>query len=144
MSLPELYRAEIDKVRYYAELRSDILSHQRRIAELREQVRIAEEEVEFHEVVLDLARNHQLIAAIGNLYNDSALSSTFANDPHRYCRETGIPLPEGTTLSPVDKDGPIPRLTARVRRGSWDMEVVWDREAGFFVRPYLPPDVSSS
>jgi hypothetical protein len=137
MPLPDEYRAAQRKTEYFAALRDDVISHERRIAQLREEIRLAQEEVELHEVVLDLARNDQLIAAIGELYEDSALTSTFASDPDRHCREGNIPLPEGVTLRPLDTEGPSPRLTAHVRRGTWDMEVVWDREIGFFVRPYV-------
>jgi hypothetical protein len=124
---------------YLASFRNDIVSHERRIAELRKAIRLAEEEVALHEVILSLAHNDRLISAVGDLYDESNLTSKFRSDPLLYCQEENIPLPEGVTLSSVDTEGPSPRLTALVRRGSFDMEIVWERDAGFFVRPALPP-----
>jgi hypothetical protein len=121
-------------------LQQDVTSHERRIAQLREGIRLAEEEVALHEVVLDLARNDQLMAAVGELYEDSALTAGFATDPVGHLQHKKVSLPQGVTLSPIDTEGPSPRLIARVRRGSFDVEVVWEREAGFFVRPALPPE----
>jgi hypothetical protein len=120
-------------------LRQDIVAHERLIAQRRQEIRLAEQEIALHEVLIELARNDQLLAAVGELYEDSGLTSTFANDPLRHCQEQDIPLPKGVTLSPVDTEGPSPRLTARVTRGVWDVEVVWDREVGFLVRPAPPP-----
>lgn len=121
-------------------LRQDVASHERRIAQLREGIRLAEEEVALHEALLDLARNDQLMAAVGDLYDDSALTAGFAIDPAGHLQEKKVPLPDGVTLSPIDTEGPTPRLIARVKRGSFDMEVVWERETGFFLRQALPPE----
>lgn len=139
MALPDQYSGAVRKTKYLAELQNDVTSHQRRVAQLREEIRRAEEEISFHEVVLDLAHNRQLIETVVNLSDDSGFKSAFATDPHQYCREADIALPEGVTLRPLDTEHPSPRLTAHVRRGAWDMEIVWERDVGFFVRPYLGP-----
>jgi hypothetical protein len=123
-------------------IRATVADHQRRLAQLREGVRLAEEEIAFQEAVLELARNDQLIETLGALHEDpSALTSTFAHDPDGYCRENNIPLPEGATLSAisaVEREGPV-RLAAQVRRGPWAVEIVWDREAGFSASPSTGP-----
>jgi hypothetical protein len=137
MALPDEYRAALRKTEFLAALRADVVSHEGRIAQLRDEVRLAEEEIAVHEVILELARNQRLIALVGDLYDDSALTSTFASDPLRYCQEENIPLPDGVTLSPVDTEGPSPRIMARVTRGTSDVEIVWERESGFLVRPYV-------
>jgi hypothetical protein len=131
MSLPDEHAAA---------LRDDVVAHERRITQLRAGIRLAEDEIELHEVILDLARNEQLIAAVGELYESSGLTSKFASDPQRHCEEQKITLPEGVTLTAIAGEAPSPRLTARVRRGAWDMEIVWERDVGFVVRPALPPE----
>jgi hypothetical protein len=143
MALPDPYGGALRKTRYLSELRNDVNSHQRRITQLQEEIRLAEEEIRLHDVVLELAHNRQLIEAVVDLSDDSGLKSTFATDPLRYCGDAGIALPEGVTLRPVDTKHPSPRLTARVQRGAWDMEIVWERDVGFFVRPYLGPTATS-
>jgi len=118
-------------------LRRDIVSHEYRVYQLREAIRLAEEEIALHEILLDLAGNDQLITAIGDLYN-ADLSSGFVRDPHKYCSEQGISIPEGVRLNPVDMEGPSPRLTADVRSGPNELQVIWDRDEGFFVRGFSP------
>jgi len=123
-------------------VREGIAGHERRIAQLRAGIRLAEEEIGFHEVLLDLGRNHRLIEAIGELYDDTDLTSRFARDPHGYCREEDISLPEGVTLtvSTVDrKEGRSARLAIDVRYGLWAMEIVWDPETGFSASPAMGP-----
>jgi hypothetical protein len=124
-------------------LREHIADHERRLAQLREGIRLAEEEAGFHEVLLDLARNDQLIeAAVRELYDDTDVTSPFARDPIGYCREQGIPLPEGVTLrvSAVDREeGRSARLTVDVRYGPWAGEIFWDPVDGFNARPSTGP-----
>jgi len=125
-------------------LRDHVDNHVRRLAQLREGIRLAEEEAAFQEVVLDLARNDRLFEALGELYNDAELTSTVARDPLGYVRKEDIPLPEGVTLSAVDREGRTPRLVAHVRYGAWAMEVGWDREDGFFASHPTGPAAAMS
>jgi hypothetical protein len=78
-------------------------NHERRRAQLREGIRLAEEEAAFQEVLLDLAHNDRLIDALGELYEDVSLTSKFARGPLGYCREENIPLPEGVRLRVPNK-----------------------------------------
>jgi hypothetical protein len=89
-------------------LREHGATHVRRLAELREGIRLAEEEAAFQELLLDLAQNDRLFEALGELYNDAELTSRFARDPLGYGREENILLPEGVTLSAVDRKGRSP------------------------------------
>jgi hypothetical protein len=128
-------------------IRATVADHQRRLAQLREGVRLAEEEITFQEMVLDLARNDRLLEALEELHDDPSRTSKLARDPLGYCRDENIPLPEGVelrALSPVDKEGESARLAAHVRHGPWAVEIVWDREAGFSVSPTTGPAESLS
>jgi hypothetical protein len=133
LSLPE---EQLDWVR------ESIVGHERRIAQLREGIRLAEEEIRFHEVLLDLGHNDRLIEAIGELYDDPDLTSRFARDPVGYCREEAAPLPDGVTLrvSAVDREkGRLARLAIDVRSGDWAMQIVWDPEHGVVASPSTGP-----
>jgi hypothetical protein len=113
-------------------IRTTVADHQRRIAQLREGIRLAEEEIAFQEMLLDLARNDRLIEALGEVHEDPSLRSKFARDPLGYCHDNNIPLPEGAMLSALADEGEgALRLAAHVRHGPWAVEIVWDREAGF-------------
>jgi hypothetical protein len=125
VSLPE---------RHLAGLRESVENHQRRLAQLREGIRLAEEEVAVHEAILDLAGNEQLITLLANMYEDRDLTARFARDPVGFCHEGSISLPGCVTLNAVDEAAPT-RLTANVRYGTWDVEILWDREMGFSARP---------
>src|SRR4051794_30269791 len=111
----------------------DVLAHERRVDELREAMRLAEEEIAVHEVLLDLARNDRLIAAVGELYDDPS-GSRFGRDPSKYCAEEGISLPEGVEINAVDTTDSSPRMIAVVRRGASEVQAMWDRETGFSTR----------
>ena len=122
-------------------LQEHVESLERRLAELRHVIRVAQEETDVNEALLGLARNERLIALVGQMYDDSGLSSKFARDPLTYARKEKIEIPEGVTLNAVDEAGRSTRLTANLRRGAWDVEVVWDRDGGFSARPRTPPEV---
>lgn len=136
MALEREYQIAIQRSALFATLEKDVISHQLKIIQLREKIRIAEDEIELHEVVLELARNRRLIEAISDFSEVGSSSSKFVHDPLQYCREENIPLPEGVTLYPPNSYDPSHLPTARVRRGIWDMEIVWDGETGFLMRPY--------
>jgi hypothetical protein len=86
-------------------------------------------------VLLGLVHNEALIAALGNLHVDSDRCAKAARDPARYCAEHGISLPPELTVHSIQGSGPSMRLSASVRVGDCEIEVVWDREAGFNARP---------
>jgi hypothetical protein len=117
---------------HLAGLRASIESHEQRLAELRDNIRLAEEEAAVHEALLALARDERLIEAVAQVHDDP--DSRFARDPLGHCREESIPLPDGVSLNPVDRKTPN-RITANIRRGDWDVEIAWDREHGFAARP---------
>jgi hypothetical protein len=119
---------------HLAGLRESVEDHERRLAQLREGIRLAEEEAAVHEALLDLARNERLIRLLGKMHEDSSLFSRFARDPLGCCQEENVSLPKCITLNALEKEAPT-RLTGNVRHGSWDVEVAWDREGGFSARP---------
>jgi hypothetical protein len=119
-----------------ASLRDGIEAHTQRITELREWIKLAEEEISLHEALRDFVGDERLGAALGEVFDKPALTSELARDPLRYCREKDVVLPEGLTLAAVEtRAEPSTRLTAHLTYGAWDVEAVWDSEAGFFARP---------
>ena|SRR5438132_14136287 len=126
MSLSAEHRAKL------RELGED---HERRIHALQSVIRAAQQELAVHEVLLGLVHNEALIAALGELHVDSDHRAKAARDPVRYCAEHGISLPPEVTVHPVQGSGPSMLLSASVRVGDCEIEVVWDREAGFNARP---------
>lgn len=112
-------------------LEDHIRAHDQRIHELREAIRVAEDEISIHEALIALARNHRLIAAIEQLHDKHAQTSEFATDPQTYCTEQAILLPEGVTLNPLDTSGSSARFTAVVRRAGREVQAWWDSETGF-------------
>lgn len=124
---------------HLAGLRKSVEDHEQRIAELREVIIPAiEEEIALHEALRDLAQNEELIELVGEVYDDTNLASSLAGAPQEYLGKKGVPLPENVTLSAVDADESVARLTVTLSVGSTNVEVIWDREAGFFARPLSP------
>lgn len=101
--------------RQRAELRLGVAEHERRIAELRAVIRMAEEEIAVHETLVALSREEPVTAALDGVPVDAQA------------------LPEGVTLE--DGDAVAGRVTGRVRRGGWEVAVGWDRDGGFFAAP---------
>src|SRR5512132_2332889 len=127
MSLP---KEQLTALRECAE------AHQRRITDLREWIRVAEEEIRLHELLRDFIRNDRVVAVLGRFFDDSKLLVEFAGDPLRYSREEGVTLPEGLTLNGAEAtEDPAPRVTAYLTYGAWNVEAIWDREGGFYARP---------
>lgn len=112
-------------------LENQIRAHDERLHELREAIRAAVDEISIHEALIALARNHRLIAAVEELHYEQAQTSQFATEPHAYCTQHGILLPEGVTLNPLDTSGSSARLTAVLRRAGREVYVCWDSKAGF-------------
>jgi hypothetical protein len=120
-------------------LRKSVEDHEQRIAELREVIIPAiEEEIALHEALRDLAQNEDLIALVGEVHDDPSLASSLARAPQEYLEKKDVPLPANVTLSAVDADESVARLTVNLSVGSTNVEVIWDREAGFFARPLSP------
>src|SRR3954465_5280162 len=110
-------------------------AHEQRIHALRSVIHAAQQELAIHEVLLGLVHNEPLIAALGNLHVDSDHRAKAARDPVRYCAEHGISLPPEMTVQSVEANGQSMRISAIVRVGDCEIEVVWDREAGVNARP---------
>jgi hypothetical protein len=118
-----------------ADLRELGETHKRRIRVLQDAIRAAQQELAVHEVLLGLTQDEALVAALGNLYADSSDQATFARNPVQYCAKHGISLPPEVTLHAVQEHGPSTLMSANVRVGDWEIEVVWSRETGFHARP---------
>jgi hypothetical protein len=129
--------------KHLASFYDSLARHEQRVAQLREGIRLAEEEAEFHKVLLDFAANERTIAALEELYDRPDLVSELSDDPAGYCRKRNIYLPEGVTLAAV-KEEDSPHVTAHLRRGPWDMEIGWDYRKGFFATPPTGPAASLS
>src|SRR3712207_668606 len=118
---------------HLASLHRGVEWHERRLSELREVIRIAEEEAAVHDALIALARNDRLISAIGRYCDDPSLTPEFTHGPHG--GTGGVQLPDGVTPEADADNRSSHRLTGHLRRGGWDVEVGWDRERGFFAVP---------
>ena len=74
-------------------LQKSVERHEQRLAELRQMIRHAEEEVAFHQAMVDLARNGRLIALISKCSDNPTLPSRLACDPLGICREESVTYP---------------------------------------------------
>lgn len=117
------------------DLRHLIGAHERRLLDLREALQLAEEEVELHEVLLNLARNERIEQTLGSLLAQWELSQELASDPIAFCRSRGITLPEGVRLNAVELDERESRLAMHLGYGNWNVEVMFDREGRLAVMP---------
>jgi hypothetical protein len=120
----------------FAELRQGAGAHERRIAELRDVIRLAQEEIGLHEALLEVSRDNHIEETITQFRDDPSLISGFAEDPLGFCGEHEISFPQGLTLIAAQvTDEPSTRITAYFSYGDWNVEAVWDLEQGFNARP---------
>jgi hypothetical protein len=112
-----------------------VQSHERRVKELRDLIRLAEEEIAVHEVLIELAGNDKLMAMFSNCYDDPDSASQLARNPSEYLREQEVALPQELKLNLGTEKNSSDRLMGELRRGAWNITVLWDREAGFSAIP---------
>lgn len=120
-------------------LESALQDHERRIEQLRADAQYIHEELALHEMLVELGRNEQIIAALAHFEVGSDVGMHFAENPARYCEEQGVRLPEGVTLYSPGEGNANSRLTGLVRSGAWEVEISWDRSEGFRAIPMKRP-----
>jgi hypothetical protein len=120
---------------HIARLRGDVDVHVRRLAELHELIRRAEEEAAVHEALIALARNDHLLAAAARHQEDPDAVLALVGDRQETRDDEGIPLPDSVTIDLVAADKPSSRVTGHLRCGGWDVEIGWEPERGFFAIP---------
>jgi len=128
-------------------VRNALADHERRLAQLRRGIRLAEEEIAFEEILVSLARNDKLLDMVVELFDDASLAVEVARDPLGHCRAKGVELPHGVTLGgefAEEADVQSVKLTALVTYGNWAMEIVWDSVSGLSATPPLGPPESLS
>ena len=119
-------------------LQESVAAHETRIAQLREAIRHAEEEIAMHELLVALARNDALLDAVGQVYEgaDEEGGISIADDPAGYCAQHGITVPSGVTIHRREANRPD-GLRGRVQFWNCDVEVSWDRESRFRTKPVM-------
>jgi hypothetical protein len=122
-----------------AELHKGLAAHERRVAQLREGVRLAREEEGFHKLLIDFVQNDRTIKVLNELHDRADLMEEIADDPMGYCRERGIPLPDGVTVAMI-RDG----VAVTLRHGRWEMVIGWKSKTGVFAEPPKGPAASLS
>lgn len=118
-----------------AALREGVQAHEQRVADLERAIRVAEEEIVVQRMLIELAQDDQLTSALGELYASPTRAWKDPRDLVQYWREQGIILPDGATLQSVSMRDDSTSLTLRLLYGEWELEVRWDSERGFAVRP---------
>jgi hypothetical protein len=122
-----------------ARLRKAIKDEKQYITELREVVIPAiEEEIVLCEGLLQVAQNKEFIAMVEGIHEDPTLAKSLAKAPEEYFEEKGVQFPENVRLNAVEADESGERLTVNLDVGSSIVEIIWDRELGFFARPISP------
>jgi hypothetical protein len=122
-----------------AEFRKGLAEHERRVAQLREGIRLAREEIEFHQLLLGFAQNERTIAALHELHDRHDLLAELVQDPTDYCQARGIPVPQGVTLVPTAGG-----VAVDLQYGAWSMRVGWNLQTGLFADTPRGPAASLS
>src|SRR3569833_1348972 len=108
----------------------DLASHEQRVYQLREGIRLAQEEIEFHQLLLNLTQDPRILTILDELHDRPDLIKELSADPMQYVQQRGVSLPDGGLLGVQGGD-----ITLRLRTNAWGMNVGWSVKKGFWADP---------
>jgi hypothetical protein len=120
---------------HIAALREQTESHTKRLQELRELIRRAEEEAAVHEALVNLAQDDRVLATVMEHCDDPDLVILRVGDQLKRALLAGRRHPQVVSLDLSEGRRTHDRITAYLYCGEWVIEVGWDREKGFIAIP---------
>jgi hypothetical protein len=115
-------------------LAKELIGHERRATELRESIRLQQDELKVHETVLRLGRDDRLLAALNELHDQQDLFQDISTDLRGHFASKGVEVPEGAE---IEVSGT--RLLAHMQQGPYRYKAIWDRTSGFSVEVVSAP-----
>jgi len=127
-------------------LRKELTGHERRLSQLRESIRLQQEEIRLHETVIRLGQDGHLLAALGQIYDDPELISEVSRNPRDYFERKGVAVPQGAKVEVANSSPQATRIEARIEQGLYRYIVEWERGSGFALTataaPSRPPETA--
>lgn len=121
-------------------LQRQIEDHERQVAIIRTAIRAAEEEIQVHETLINLARNRELLSAVEQFVtqagDDVGATATLAS----LCADRRVSLPDRANIVDSDEEATLKPLVD-VRIGDWHVRTAWNEENGFITIPIGRPDL---
>lgn len=116
---------------HLSRLAEDLKNHERRLEELRESIRLQQDEIAVHETVLKLGQDKRLLDALNELYDTPATAKALRSNAKEHFRSKGVPFPDNADLRVVDDAPDRIALEAELQQGAYRYKVTWSRSDGF-------------
>jgi hypothetical protein len=127
-------------------LTKELAGHKHRLSQLRESIRIQQEEMRLHETVVRLGQDTHLLAALGELYDDPELVTEVSRNPRDYFERKGVVVPQDAKVEVTNSSPQATRIEARIEQGPYRYTVTWERRSGFSLEataaPSRPPETT--
>lgn len=109
--------------------------HVRRIDELRKQIKLQEDEIQAHTLILAVSGNRDLMSALVKATEDPNFFGDLDGREIEYLKSLNIELPPESRMMVERKKNSIHRIDLCVRTGEYSFRMTWSAAAGFFTSP---------
>jgi hypothetical protein len=90
-----------------------------------------QDEVTFHEMVIQLGQDASVRSALGALHQNPALGAELARNPSDFVARRGIRLPPGVQITVPDANPSALRIEAHFDVGPRKARISWTPDRGF-------------
>jgi hypothetical protein len=120
------------------QLKVDLQSHQEELKELEARSQSGphvRDRIQLHRTILEVGRDHKVLKALDELYDNPGLTGQLAEDPKAFTTARDIQLPSGAAkivvLSPPLQP---PVVGIDFSLGATDFRLEWSAQSGFSIR----------
>src|SRR4051812_3168738 len=116
--------------RHLNRMEKELTLHEQRIDELRKQIKLREDEIQAHSVIVGLGRNKKALATLDKLIDDPALIGEIKGRKGELQIE-GVSLPDDSRIELRHENKKALGVDLFVRTGEYVFRIAWDDATGF-------------
>jgi len=111
------------------------VQHSIRIDELRKQIKLQEDEIGAHSLILALGGSDQVLEALAQFSEDADFRKKVQGKELEYLSSLGVGLPADTRISVTTGANDNISVEIRTRSGEYAFRIAWDSITGFVTGP---------
>lgn len=116
-------------------LKNDLIVHKKRLLNLQRDIKHIQEEIDVHEMILELGNDEKIIAVLNELYEKPKLVKNIIKDTNTFFEKRGAIIPPNATLFVKSKDEKSVVVEAHFKQGPYVFKMIWDSNKGFSLVP---------
>lgn len=109
--------------------------HAKRIDELRKQIKLQNDEISAHSLIIALGGNKKLIKALSSLIDDAGFFDRIQGKELDFLKKIGVQLPPGSRIALTRNGKRSLRADVLVRTGEYAFTLTWENLKGFSTHP---------